>query len=120
MLPDKELLKKCFIFYNCIGGDANISDSDYSIIEGVTNKDFFRMLNPVLSKKEKFDNKRAVEEIKDYLKELLVFSDSERQFAEDFKNKKYSPQLLFEDEEIISGIKLHPMALWRCMEKKEN
>ena len=120
LLKDKSLLKKCLIFYNCIGGEANIADSDYSIIEGVTNKDFFRMLNPVLSKKEKFDNKKAVTEIKDYLEELLVFSDSERQFAEDFKNKTYSPQLLFEDEEIISRIKLHPMALWRCMDKKEN
>lgn len=117
LLKDKSLLKKCIIFYNCIGGESDITNGDYSIIEGVTSKDFFRMLNPVLSKKEKFDNKKAVEKLKDYLKELLVFTDNERNFVDDFKNKTYSPQLLFEDDAVLDRIKSHPMALWRCKEK---
>lgn len=117
LLKDKSLLKKCIIFYNCIGGESDITNGDYSIIEGVTSKDFFRMLNPVLSKKEQFDNKKAVEKLKDYLKELLVFTDNERNFVDDFKNKTYSPQLLFEDDAVLDRIKSHPMALWRCKEK---
>ena len=117
LLKNKGILKKCLIFYNCIGGEANIIDNDYSIIDGVTDKDFDRMLKPVLSKKERFDNKTAVAEIKKCLKNLLVFSDNEKKFVEDFKNKRYSPQLLFDDGEIISRISSHPMALWRCIEK---
>lgn len=28
--------------------------------------------------------------------------------------KKYRPEMLFEEPEIIERIKKHPMALWRC------
>lgn len=111
---DKELLKKCFIFYNCIGGDADIIDNDFSIIDGVNNRDYLRMLKPVLSKAEKFDHISATKKIKEYLKELLVFTDNERMFVEQFKNKIYQPELLFLDPNIRSRIFWHPMAQWRC------
>ena len=114
LLTDKELLKKCFIFYNCIGGEADIIDNDFSIIDGVTNKDYMRMLKPVLSKTEKFDHTSATKQIKDYLTVLLVFTDDERQFVEQFKNKIYQPELLFSDSDILSRISWHPMAQWRC------
>lgn len=114
LLADKELLKKCFIFYNCIGGEADIIDNDFSIIDGVTNKDYMRMLKPVLSKTEKFDHVSATKQIKEYLTELLVFTDDERRFVEQFKNKIYQPELLFSDSEILSRISWHPMAQWRC------
>jgi hypothetical protein len=37
-------------------------------------------------------------------------------FKEIFTNRNYRPELLFDDEEIISRIKNHPMALWRTRE----
>ena len=114
LFSDKDLLKKCFVFYNCIGGEADILENDLSIIDGVKNKDYTRMLNPVLSKAERFDPVSAVKRIKEYLIGLLVFTDEERLFVERFKQKTYAPALLFPDKEIIDRISRHPMAEWKC------
>ena len=114
LFSDKDLLKKCFVFYNCIGGEADILENDLSIIDGVTNKDYTRMLKPVLSKAERFDPVSAVKRIKEYLIGLLVFTDEERLFVERFKQKTYAPALLFPNKEIIDRISRHPMAKWKC------
>ena len=47
----------------------------------------------------------------------LDFTEKEQEFIEEFKNRNYKPELLFESKEIINNIKLHPMALWRCKNK---
>ena len=114
LFSDKDLLKKCFVFYNCIGGEADILENDLSIIDGVTNKDYTRMLKSVLSKAERFDPVSAVKRIKEYLIGLLVFTDEERLFVERFKQKTYAPALLFPNKEIIDRISRHPMAQWKC------
>ena len=31
----------------------------------------------------------------------------------EFNDKKYIPELLFEDKEMVNRIKFHPMALWK-------
>ena len=52
-----------------------------------------------------------------YLKDLIKITEKEQEFIEEFKNRNYKPELLFESKEIINNIKLHPMALWRCQNK---
>lgn len=116
LLTNKELLKKCFLFYHCIAGDAAL-EIDYSILDGVTAKDVSRTLLPVLLKGAKFDIKIAIKKIKAYLNDLFVFSDNERRFIECFRCGKYVPQMLFTDSEILCRILKHPMALWRCEKK---
>lgn len=45
----------------------------------------------------------------------MAMDDGEQRFIDEFRKKNYRPELLFENETIISNIKSHPMALWRCM-----
>ena len=117
MLANKQLLKKCFIFYNCIGGNATILDKDFRIIDEVTLKEFKTMLKPVLAKTEKFDHEKAKISIKNFLDDLLVFSENEKEFIRAFSTKEYKPYLLFDELEYLDisiRIGWHPMAFWRC------
>ena len=50
------------------------------------------------------------------MQDLLVLSDNEKEFAKEFANKNYRPELLFEDKNIVERISAHPMALWRVRE----
>ncbi len=118
IVSDKEMLKRCTIFYNCIGGDANICSVSLDILDGVTDRDINRQLKPMLNKNEHFKKDVAIAMIKEYLQDLLVFSDKEKEFVKEFNAKNYRPELLFEDGEILERISAHPMALWRCTENK--
>ncbi len=113
VIKDNELLRKCAIFYNCIGGEANIDNVDYRIFDELTKRDFNRMLRPMLVKTEKFDEKQAIATIKDFLQNLLTLTDSEKQFVEKFRHQEYCPELLF-DGQLLQNVKDHPMAIWRC------
>ena len=66
--------------------------------------------------KFRFKKDAVIASIKEYLQELLVFSDNEKEFVKEFANKNYRPELLFEDKEIVERISAHPMALWRVRE----
>lgn len=39
-----------------------------------------------------------------------------KEYLDRFEEKKYMPELLFEDVEIVERVKNHPMALWKCKE----
>ena len=116
IIEDKEMLKKCTIFYNCIGGDASICDVSLDILDGVTDRDINRQLKPMLNKNERFKKDVAIASIKEFLQGLLVFNDNEKEFVKEFANKNYLPELLFEDKDIVERISAHPMALWRARE----
>ena len=68
---------------------------------------------PVLRRNEHFDFEKAKTEVKDFLSKLLVLTESEKEYVREFNDKKYIPELLFEDKEMVNRIKFHPMALWK-------
>jgi len=74
-------------------------------------------LLPVLSRNEKFDLDISKNRVKEFLSKLLNLDSNENKFIQLFKTKKYLPELLFDDEDIINRIKNHPMALWKIREK---
>ena len=39
-----------------------------------------------------------------------------KEYLDRFEEKKYMPELLFEDVEIVERVKNRPMALWKCKE----
>lgn len=39
-----------------------------------------------------------------------------KEYLDRFEEKKYMPELLFEDVEIVERVKNHPRALWKCKE----
>jgi len=49
----------------------------------------------------------------EYLTELLVLEDKERQYLDAFREKEYKPELLFGDADIVERIRNHPMAIWK-------
>ena len=67
----------------------------------------------VLRRSEHFDFEKAKTEVKDFLSKLLVLTESEKEYVREFNDKKYIPELLFEDKEMVNRIKFHPMALWK-------
>ena len=118
IVDDKEMLRKCAVFYNCIGGDSDITDISLDILDGVTDRDVNRQLKPMLNKNDRFKKDAVITAIKTYLQELFVFNDYEKEFVKEFGNKNYRPELLFEDKNILDRVSAHPMALWRV--KKNN
>lgn len=44
----------------------------------------------------------------------MVLTESEKDYLQQFEEKRYKPELLFEDEAIVERIKKHPMAIWKC------
>ena len=53
---------------------------------------------------------------KNYILNLMVLTTKEKEYLDRFEEKKYMPELLFEDVEIVERVKNHPMALWKCKE----
>lgn len=66
----------------------------------------------MLNKNDRFKKDSVIASIKEYLQDLLVFSDNEKEFVKEFADKNYRPELLFEAKEIVERISAHPMALW--------
>ena len=116
VINDTVLLRKCLIFYNAIGGDYDIQALDYKNVERLDYRKYKTQLKPVISKDDKFDIEKAKEIVIAYVKDLLVLTDSEKEFLSKLQEKVYAPELLFSDEEIIISVKNHPAALWRVRE----
>ena len=119
VIMNVDLLRKCLVFYNAIGGDYDIQELDYKNIERLDYKKYKTQLKPVISKNDAFEIEKAKAIVIAYLKELLVLTDGEKEFLSKLKDKVYIPEFLFDNEEIVANIKHHPAALWRTREHKE-
>ena len=113
--PDEmDKLRKIILFYLAVGGNDKPLNS-YSF-ESINNLKFAQIrssLLPVLKITERFDFESAKVEVKEFLMKLIVFTEDEKSFIENFNNNVYRPELLFEDTEIVERIKNHPMAIWK-------
>ena len=117
IIVNKELLRKCLIFYNMVGGDQDIDSISFENVEGINFKKIKTQLRPVLAKNDKFDLEEAKTNVISYLRSLITIGQDEQRFIYEFRAKHYMPELLFSDKTIIDNIKCHPMALWRCQHK---
>ena len=114
VIKDMELLRKCLIFYNMVGGEQDIDNLTYNNIEKLNFMKFKTQLKPVISKTDKFDLEQAKLKVVDYLKELINLTQEEKSFICEFRNQNYKPELLFNDKNMFKNISHHPMAMWRC------
>lgn len=85
-----------------------------SAIDSLSFDKIRRDLFPVLNKKDNFDFEEKKKRAKDYISNLMVLTENEKEYIERFGLKEYSPELLFEDKEILERVTTHPMALWKC------
>jgi len=111
---EMNFLRKCLIFYNMVGGEQDIDEIKYSKIEKIDYLKFKTQLKPVIAKTDSFDLNNAKQTVIDFLKQLIILTDNEKEFINQFRNRNYCPEILFSEKNIICNIKSHPMALWRC------
>ena len=111
---DNEMLKKCLIFYNMIGGEQDIDNLTFENIEKINFIKFKTQLKPVISKNDKFNFEKAKIKVINYLKEIIKINEKEQVFINEFRKRNYRPEILFDNFEIVNNIKFHPMAIWRC------
>lgn len=110
---EEELLRKCVLFYMAVGNDEIPEAININKIDEITFHKVHTDLLPVKRQADEFDLIKVKETLKIYLSDLMQLTESELQFMEEFRQKRYRPDLLFEDEEIVSRVMNHPMALWK-------
>lgn len=113
----RSLLKKCVIFYSAIATDGVPTRFNFNQITTMKQVDVKRDLLPVLRRNTWFGAQQECKQIIDYLSELLRPNKQELAFLSSFDQQKYRPELLFQDKDILSRIRQHPMALWKCRDR---
>ena len=115
ILPEEQdLLRKVVVFYLVLGAKKQIKPPlTFESINALKYNQIRASLIPVLRKSERFDFETAKTVVKEYLSKLMILTDNEKLFIENFNHGIYQPGLLFDDEGIIERIKEHPMAIWR-------
>lgn len=108
----ESIFKKCITFYSAIASETVPEHFDFSGIEKISAQKIKTDLIPVLRKAERFDLSEAQEKVEEYLKGILL-PEGDLAFWTSFAKGEYKPGLLFNDIEILSRIKHHPMALWK-------
>lgn len=111
---DRNLFRKCFIFYATISAETVNRNFDTSAIDSLKFGKIRRELFPVISKKDNFKLEERKQEAKDYISELMQLTEQEDEYMDRFIKKEYVPELLFEDTAIVERLKEHPMAIWKC------
>lgn len=109
------LLRKSILFYLAVGGSnpPKIEYTDFESISELKYPQIRKSLIPVLNKNEKFDFENAKIGVKHFLLNQMQLSEPEKEFVRMFNKKKYIPELLFEDKNIVERIRRHPMAIWK-------
>lgn len=116
---EQDMLRKCVAFYLAIGSNLASADMSLKNLWGMPQRQIKTDLAPVLHNGDFFDLKSARGIVADYLNGLLRFTEQEKAFLENFKEKRYLPDLLFDNQEIQKRLSDHPMAVWKCRQSKE-
>lgn len=111
---EENLFRKALIFYNTISSEKVNKNFDTSEIDTLTFLKIKRDLFPMINNKANFDLEGRKAKAKQYIAELMILTNNEKEYLERFIAKEYRPELLFDDEKILARIKDHPMALWKC------
>lgn len=114
---ERELFRKCIIFYNTISQEKVNKIFDTSAIDSIDFSKIKRDLFPVLRKRDYFDLDDRKQRAKRYIEELMIVTPNEMEYMTAFENKEYKPELLFDDEKIIERVKEHPMAIWKMKQQ---
>lgn len=107
------LLRKCVVFYTAISQDEISDEYEFKRFNAITNRKIKTDLLPVIQKGEFFDLEHCKTVVLQFLSDLLTLEENEKAFLSEFKEKRYKPELVFDDEDILNRIKDHPMALWK-------
>jgi len=110
---EEVLLRKTVVFYAAISAKEINKTFDIKAIDSITKQKIKTDLLPVIKRKDDFELETAKKMAKAYIADLMVLTKEEKEFLDRFEKGEYIPELLFEEEAILSRIKNHPMALWK-------
>ena len=110
---EKDMLRKCTVFYMAVGNEEVPEKINLNAIDEITWYRIKTDLIPVKRKREKFDLDETKQRVKNQLEDTMRLTDVESRFLHEFREKKYHPEYLFENQEIVSRLEKHPMALWK-------
>lgn len=110
----RELFRKCIIFYSSISAIELNKEFNTSQIDTIDFNKVKRELFPVIEVKANFDLDGLKRKAKEYIAGLMILTENEKMYLDEFERKNYRPELLFDDSRIIERIQKHPMALWKC------
>ena len=114
---EQEILRKCVVFYSAIGAETAPENFELDNVGKVSKQQIKRDLDPVLRKGERFDLEVAQQEVCKYLADILTPTNEEKLFWGDFRDGRYSPEIIFGDKDEFRNVEKHPMALWKCRDK---
>ena len=118
MFIEEDRLRKMTVFYMSLDGIFDINEHTFESIREIGRADIKKELLPVLAKNSKFDLTETKEEVISFLIELLVLTDNEKKYLEEFSKGNFDPYLLFEPNDAERAAK-HPMAKWRAANLKK-
>lgn len=117
---EQEMLHKCVAFYLAVDLYTAAADLSMKNLWEIPQRRVKADLAPVLHNGDFFALQPAREMVSSYLKELLQFTEAEKAFLDQFKEKQYHPHLLFDDLEIQKRLASHPMTIWKCRPSRES
>ncbi|NLN50247.1 MAG: nucleotidyl transferase AbiEii/AbiGii toxin family protein [Acholeplasmataceae bacterium] len=121
---EHDTLRKTVIFYLLLSNEfeplevllnrfkTNIKEIDFNNIR--------RNLLPMLKIGTNIDVEELKEEVLNYIDKLLVITNDEQRYIDLYNQGQYEPSFLFEQDNIVSEIKDHPMAVWKMINLKNN
>lgn len=110
------MFRKAVVFYTAISQDEIPATYNMDHIDSITMRRIKTELLPVIRKGEFIELADMKQDVRHFLEVLLVLTDDEKAFLNTFSEKKYRPELLFGDADILRRIDQHPMAKWKVLE----
>lgn len=112
---EKILLKQCFMLEYIAVNGYKLDNMKIENVEKLTKQDIMTKLLPTLKNRnpKKSDVSNMKSAVKEYLNDILVIDDKTKEFYDKFQKGIYEPQLLFDDEKIITHVLEHPMIMWK-------
>lgn len=113
---NKDLLRKATVFYASISQKETPLDFDLNHIDSFNLRQVKTQLLPVVKCGEHIPLESIKNNVKLKLSDLLSLNENEKAYLRAFSEKQYKPEILFDDNTVLSNIKNHPMALWKMKE----
>ena len=112
------LLRKCAILYLAITGETGAVEFNFLKMFDITERTIKTDLYPMIRGAEHFDFSTAKKRVTTFLSELMILTEKETAFLQQFSKGQYEPQLLFDDKKILACIEKYPMVAWRMQRIK--
>lgn len=116
---EEAMLRKCAVLYSAIGAECPPEKFELDNVGNVSKQQIKRDLDPVLRKGERFDLEMAQKKVCEYLASILKTTEEEEKYWKAFAEGRYCPELIFGATAECVNVEKHPMALWKCRDKRE-